>query len=108
MLRVARVQEIDAPDTRARGRVCVDHIPSLIVKRGSQHHVSGCDVSRIRLHWWPHSAHRTSAYRMGAYQKSDQRRVYLSAGGLRKGAWAHSPLPYALSTAVINAPRPNS
>src|SRR5262249_39858676 len=52
-------------------------------KRESQHHVSGCCASRSRLRF---PACHSTGERMAAYQKSDQRRAYLCAGGLRKRA----------------------
>jgi hypothetical protein len=41
-------------------------------KRESQHHVTGCETSRIRLR---HSVQSTTADRMAAHRKSDQRRA---------------------------------
>src|SRR5262249_22649818 len=59
-------------------------------KRESQHHVTGCGAWRIRLRSRRHSAGNTTAARMAAHRKLDQRRDDICAVALRKCASAAS------------------
>jgi len=75
-LKSCRVISFESSEWRADAFVITTY-------RRVPHHVNGCCAPRSRLHY---PACRTTADRMVAYRKSDQRRDDLCAGGLRKRA----------------------